>query len=268
MADLTARPARQQPRPGDDGRQQPGRGDDGRRNPSPPEAGPSDERGTGRAGLGRGVDGRAVRATTAPSSSLGDEPSIRLSPVADPLRMSNPSVGVGLLGGTVASDDRPETPVLAQRQLVLDGEPIEAAIDHQGGDRYLLTEPAGRTRMILGPEQAMAGGVRRREVLVDGFRFEIDVEPERIAALRERASRGRAASAHRGPLEVRAIIPGKVVAVSIAAGDAVTAGQQLLVVEAMKMQNELRAPRDGIVERVGVAQGVNIEVGDLLVVIS
>ena len=112
------------------------------------------------------------------------------------------------------------------------------------------------------------GGVRRREVLVDGFRFLVDVESERIAALRERASQGRASSAHSGPLEVKAIIPGKVVAVSVTAGDAVTAGQQLLVVEAMKMQNELRAPRDGTIDRVGVAVGVNIEIGDLLVVIS
>jgi biotin carboxyl carrier protein len=58
------------------------------------------------------------------------------------------------------------------------------------------------------------------------------------------------------------------VAVSVVTGDAVTAGQQLLVVEAMKMQNELRAPRDGTISRVGVAPGVKIEVGDLLVVIS
>jgi biotin carboxyl carrier protein len=105
-------------------------------------------------------------------------------------------------------------------------------------------------------------------VLVGGFRFEVEVEPERLAALRERATRGRGEGAHGGPQEVRAIIPGKVVSVSVAAGDAVTAGQQLLVVEAMKMQNELRAPRDGTIDKVGVAPGVNIEVGDLLVVIS
>jgi len=48
----------------------------------------------------------------------------------------------------------------------------------------------------------------------------------------------------------------------------VTAGQQLLVVEAMKMQNELRAPRDGTIERVAVGAGATIEVGDLLLVIS
>ena len=47
-----------------------------------------------------------------------------------------------------------------------------------------------------------------------------------------------------------------------------TAGQQLLVVEAMKMQNELRAPRDGTIEQVAVGAGATIEVGDLLLVIA
>ena len=75
-------------------------------------------------------------------------------------------------------------------------------------------------------------------------------------------------SAQSGPTEVHAIIPGVVVTVSVAAGEAVTAGQQLLVVEAMKMQNELRAPRDGTVERVAVATGTTIEVGDLLLVLA
>ena len=94
------------------------------------------------------------------------------------------------------------------------------------------------------------------------------MEPAARAALRERARRGREEVGHSGPIEVHAIIPGVVVSVSVAAGDAVTAGQQLLVVEAMKMQNELRAPRDGTIERVAVGAGTTIEVGDLLLVIS
>ena len=137
-----------------------------------------------------------------------------------------------------------------------------------GPTRWVLEEADHRTRVVLEAMIQVDGGIRRREVLVDGFRFEVDVESERIAALRERASRGRVASAHSGPLDVHAIIPGRVVTVSVAPGDPVTAGQQLLVVEAMKMQNELRSPRDGTISRVAVAPGVNIEVGDLLVVIS
>jgi biotin carboxyl carrier protein len=168
----------------------------------------------------------------------------------------------------MAPQASPPEGVSAQRQLLVDDAPSDAVIRSQGGGRYLLEMGSDVTRVILEPSTVVTGGTRRREVLVDGFRFVVDAESERIAALRERASQGRASSAHAGPLQVKAIIPGKVVAVSVKAGDAVTAGQQLLVVEAMKMQNELRAPRDGTIERVGVAVGVNIEIGDLLVVIS
>ena len=118
------------------------------------------------------------------------------------------------------------------------------------------------------PAQVARSGTRRFEVLVEGWRFEVEVEPEARAALRERARRDRGDAAHSGPAEVHAIIPGVVVSVAVAPGDAVTAGQQLLVVEAMKMQNELRAPRAGTVREVRVGERSTIEVGDLLVVLE
>ena len=70
-----------------------------------------------------------------------------------------------------------------------------------------------------------------------------------------------------GPTDIRAIIPGRVVAVAVDVGDDVEAGQRLLSVEAMKMENELRAPRGGVVERVAVAVGQTVELGDTLIVI-
>jgi len=213
-------------------------------------------------------DPRAVRARLGPLSAFGDEPPISLSPIPEPLRPTNPSSGTGPLGGTVVDAARPPEIVLAQRQLLLDGEPTELDLMSDGHGRHRLLERGEVRRVILGPVRMVDGGRRRREVLVDGFRFEVDVESERIASLRERAERGRAASAHSGPLEIRAIIPGRVVSIAIAAGDSVVAGEQLLVVEAMKMQNELRAPRDGMVERLVVGPGETTEVGDLLVVIS
>jgi biotin carboxyl carrier protein len=183
--------------------------------------------------------------------------------------MTNPTVGRGPLGGaSIAPGPDGDQGVLAQRQLEVDGAPVEVSVRHLGSGRWILDESGASSRVVLEEEAEGAGGTRVREVLVDGFRFMVETESERIATLRERASQGRAASAHSGPLQVKAIIPGKVVAVSVKAGDTVTAGQQLLVVEAMKMQNELRAPRDGTIERVGVAVGVNIEIGDLLVVIN
>jgi biotin carboxyl carrier protein len=220
------------------------------------------------AGLSHGSDPRAVRVRLGEDSRMGAEPPIRVAPASEPLHMTNPTIGTGPFGGLAVAPEDEARPVLAQRQVVVDGEPVDASLRSLGGGRYLLEEGSVRTHVVLEPDAAGVGGVRRREVLVDGFRFTVEVESERVAALRERATSGRGASAHTGALQIRAIIPGKVVAVSVKAGDAVAAGQQLLVVEAMKMQNELRAPRDGTIDRVGVTVGVNIEIGDLLVVIS
>ena len=125
-----------------------------------------------------------------------------------------------------------------------------------------------RTPILLGAAGPTGrSGAQRREVVVGGWRVLLDLEPERTASLRERARRGRDDAAHAGPLEVRAIIPGRVVAVSVAQGDTVEAGQQLLVIEAMKMQNELRSPRAGTVERVGAAVGQAVDLGAVLLVL-
>lgn len=147
-------------------------------------------------------------------------------------------------------------------------------LDQVDGERWLLRGIAGGHvhRLLIVPRAATAtataAGIARREVVIDGWRIEVDVEPAARAALREKARRGRAESGHSGPTRVHAIIPGVVVSVSVALGDAVAAGQQLVVIEAMKMQNELRAPRAGTIEQVAVAAGGTIEVGDLLLVIA
>jgi biotin carboxyl carrier protein len=218
-------------------------------------------------------DPRAVRVRLAPASIQADEPAIRISPAPEPLRMGNPATGHGPLGGVSTPRPAHTSPASAEasapnRHPLVDDVPTDASLRTAGATRFVLDEAGVRTAVILEPSTSAAGGITRREVLVDGFRLEVDAESERIAALRERATRGRSASGHGGPLEVKAIIPGKVVSISVKPGDAVTAGQQLLVVEAMKMQNELRAPRDGTISRVGVAEGAHIDVGDLLVVIS
>ena len=128
---------------------------------------------------------------------------------------------------------------------------------------------AARRDAVVGDVGVDRDGRRTVEVVVQGWRFECLVEDAERAALRGRASRPRAAAdSSGGPLEIRAIIPGRIAAVSVVAGDPVLAGQSILVVEAMKMQNELRAPRDGRVSRVAVASGQTIEIGDLLVVLA
>jgi biotin carboxyl carrier protein len=68
--------------------------------------------------------------------------------------------------------------------------------------------------------------------------------------------------------EIRALMPGRVLEVAVAAGDAVEAGALLLVLEAMKMQNEIRAPRSGTLTRVEARAGTTVDGGTLLATIG
>ena len=141
-------------------------------------------------------------------------------------------------------------------------------VDADGEGRFVVRGPDGvATRASTGAVRRDPSGVAVVEVVVDGWRFELEVEDAARAALRRRATRERDAAATSGPTEIRAIIPGRVAAIRVEAGDTVEAGQSLLVIEAMKMQNELRAPRAGTVERVAVGEADTIDNGDLLVVL-
>ena len=164
---------------------------------------------------------------------------------------------------------------VAAPPMVIEAAPADARLDRRDAIHAALVEGHGaersRSRLMMLPLEASAShvsGVARREVVVDGWRFEVEIELERRVSLRERARGGREETAGGGPTEVRAIIPGRVLSVSIVPGDPVAAGQTLLVIEAMKMQNELRASRDGVVFRIEVGPGRTIEVGDLLLVLE
>jgi biotin carboxyl carrier protein len=76
------------------------------------------------------------------------------------------------------------------------------------------------------------------------------------------------AGAGSGPQRLVAPMPGKVVRVLVKAGDQVTARQPVVVVEAMKMENELRASRDGTVAEIPVREGMSVDAGALLLVIQ
>ena len=154
--------------------------------------------------------------------------------------------------------------------IIVDGLTMQTAIRRLDPERSELAIEGAivQIRDRPSPTQPRISGIERREVLVDGWRVVVDLESAARAALRARARRGLAAGTTSGPAEVRAMIPGVVVAVPVALGDRVSVGQKLVIVEAMKMQNELLAPRDGVVDRVNVAKGARIEVGDVLLVIS
>ncbi|HZP46594.1 MAG TPA: biotin/lipoyl-containing protein [Candidatus Binataceae bacterium] len=86
-------------------------------------------------------------------------------------------------------------------------------------------------------------------------------------ALRRTRSTGGRASAG-GKTEIKAMMPGRVVTLLVKVGDEVAAQQGIVVVEAMKMENELKSPRAGKVTKINVTPGQTVEKGDLLVTIE
>jgi biotin carboxyl carrier protein len=176
-------------------------------------------------------------------------------------------------GGSLRASAPFDDPALGSEAVTVN--PQGPATLEMRDDRHGFLADSGVARpipvVLLPPDPAAphgAPGTRRVEVLVDGWSIVVELEPARRAELREQARRAAAETGHGGPLEVRAIIPGRILSVAVAPGDTVSAGQQLLVVEAMKMQNELRAPRGGVIERMAVAPGQTVELGDLLVVVG
>jgi biotin carboxyl carrier protein len=144
---------------------------------------------------------------------------------------------------------------------------VVAELDTTAGAAPTGIPPGERPLVLRGMRRPAVRGSTPVEVIVAGWRFELEVQDADLADLRARATADQTSAAHHGPTTVRAIIPGRVVSVAVTAGDEIAAGQRLLAVEAMKMENELRAPRDGVVERVEVSVGQTVELGDALVVI-
>lgn len=99
-------------------------------------------------------------------------------------------------------------------------------------------------------------GDEELEVMVKGRLYHSKVEDERERRLRA-ASGGVVAQS--GPFQLKAPMPGLVVAVSVEVGQEVKKGDVLLILESMKMQNELKSPRDGTVGRIQVAAGDSVE---------
>ena len=99
-------------------------------------------------------------------------------------------------------------------------------------------------------------------IQVEGRLYSVDVFDPR--ELRARSSTG----SQEGRQNIAAQMPGKVVRVLVAKGDAVKKGQGLIVVEAMKMQNELKSPKAGVVAEVKAADGATVAAGEILVVIE
>lgn len=142
-----------------------------------------------------------------------------------------------------------------KRTVRVNGEPVEPSM----GD-LLPVEHGVYTVLLNG--RVFEGRVEGDTVTVNGSRMAVEVEdPRKLGSARRE-------SAASGPAILRSTIPGKVVRVLVREGQYVSAGQGLLVIEAMKMQNEVKSPRDGIVTALKVVEHETVATGSELAVIE
>ncbi|HXC26093.1 MAG TPA: biotin/lipoyl-containing protein [Gemmatimonadaceae bacterium] len=97
---------------------------------------------------------------------------------------------------------------------------------------------------------------------IDGHTYTAEAIDERTRAIRDMTAKSAAAA---GPAPLKAPMPGLIVRINVAPGDQVQTGQGLVVMEAMKMENELRASANGIVKAIHVTVGAAVEKGTLLI---
>lgn len=135
-----------------------------------------------------------------------------------------------------------------------------------------LTDPEGSpVRMVKLGTNVYRVVVEKRQgrgtftLWVDGYRFETEALDERTRSIRDLSA---AAAGPSGPAPIVAPMPGLIVRVNVNPGDEVVAGQGIVVMEAMKMENELRATAAGTVRSVEVIPGTAVEKGALLVALE
>jgi biotin carboxyl carrier protein len=102
-------------------------------------------------------------------------------------------------------------------------------------------------------------------IVLEGVAYPVKVETERQHRLATLAPRSNAAS---GEVSIKSPMPGLVTIVRVQEGDTVNQGDRLVVLEAMKMENELRAPRAGMIKTINVKPGQTVEQNKVLVVIE
>ena len=168
----------------------------------------------------------------------------------------------------------------AQRFIVrVEGEEFEVELRTEGDQTIALI---GEQRYVLRASSVHGVTVRAADahthhtVILDGLRrpeqvsiagqaLDVEVETAQEAALARALSRR---GGGHGAGDVTSPMPGRVVRATVAEGDEVTAGQPIIIVEAMKMENELQAPVAGVVGRLHVSAGDTVDAGALLCTIE
>lgn len=153
----------------------------------------------------------------------------------------------------------------ADVDVYLDGD--VATIDGTSSVVHLSEVEGTPVRMVTIDDEvhrvvARRGATRGRYTLwIDGFRFEVEALDERTRTIRALSA---AAAGPSGPAPLIAPMPGMIIRVSVQVGDVVEPGQGLVVMEAMKMENELRATAAGTVKAVLAHPGTAVEKGAVL----
>lgn len=153
-----------------------------------------------------------------------------------------------------------------QHEVVLDadgvhdgGETLAADVSAIPGTPVRVVKIGDRVHRVVVRPGASRG---QYTLWLDGFRFEVEALDERARAIRELSA---AAAGPTGPAPLVAPMPGLVVRVHVQVGDQVSAGQGLVVMEAMKMENELRTQAAGRVKAVRATPGTAVEKGAVLI---
>lgn len=158
------------------------------------------------------------------------------------------------------NDQRYEIEVMNDGLVMVNGE--ERHVDFKSMGQHAIYS-------LLIDNQSFEAVVEHRDgkysVLIFGDLYEIAVTDERTERL---ARAGMTATAPTGDVSIRSPMPGLIVDVPVAAGDEVSQGQTVVILESMKMENELKSPRDGVISRVEVEKGQSVEQNSVLVVIS
>ena len=149
--------------------------------------------------------------------------------------------------------------VLDGEGIQIDGTPVTASVTPFDGTPVRTVSIGSEIHRVVLRRGAQRGNYT---LWLDGFRFEVEALDERARAIRELS---KTSSAPTGPAPLLAPMPGLVVRVTVTPGDEVRAGQGLVVMEAMKMENELRAVAAGRVKAVPAQPGMAVEKGALLV---
>jgi len=162
-------------------------------------------------------------------------------------------------------------------ELEIDGQMIEGEFTLAEGAARLSFGGATREAQVSEPEPGMFTVIINDRVYrcaleeSPGGAVEVVVNGKRIpvAARDKKHMRGQAgAAAASGQVKLSAPMPGKVVRVLLNAGDEVAARQGVMVVEAMKMQNEVQSPKAGKIAEIKVSEGQTVNAGDVLAVIE